>query len=286
MEMDATLPREPKSEVWDMATYTARVPDRVTTPIHNHRPLLPHKRKQTTASIATPPQPPPLPHPPSTVAATTAVANRSAARTSHDHHCSLRPLPPPQSRRPHLRLHRLHRRLPPPPASLRCKHHHRSHHPLRHHHHHRPPFPPPQQQPPSAISASIAQVQNVDDIVKDLLMQIQNGEAVDPKYIDGLKRRNLIAQQSWKGYSIRKGPKYAPKRIKEATDLTRENLHSIAEDKVIFPAVDTELSFAQEHAEEENEFVGSLNEEDARSFLHNMHMAAPGIRHCVGNTFH
>ncbi|XP_010274617.1 PREDICTED: uncharacterized protein LOC104609887 [Nelumbo nucifera] len=30
--------------------------------------------------------------------------------------------------------------------------------------------------------------------------------------------------------------------------------HSIAEDKVIFPAVDKELSFAQEHAEEENQF--------------------------------
>lgn len=30
--------------------------------------------------------------------------------------------------------------------------------------------------------------------------------------------------------------------------------HSIAEDKVIFPAVDAELSFAQEHAEEESEF--------------------------------
>jgi len=29
---------------------------------------------------------------------------------------------------------------------------------------------------------------------------------------------------------------------------------SIAEDKVIFPAVDKELSFAQEHAEEESEF--------------------------------
>nr|GMC80822.1 receptor-like protein 12 [Ipomoea batatas] len=68
-------------------------------------------------------------------------------------------------------------------------------------------------------------VQNVDDTVKDLHMQIQNGEAVDPKDIDGLKRRKLIANQSWKGYSVRKGPKYAPKRIKEATDLTRENLH-------------------------------------------------------------
>lgn len=29
---------------------------------------------------------------------------------------------------------------------------------------------------------------------------------------------------------------------------------SIAEDKVIFPAVDAQLSFAQEHAEEESEF--------------------------------
>lgn len=29
---------------------------------------------------------------------------------------------------------------------------------------------------------------------------------------------------------------------------------SIAEDKVIFPAVDAEISFAQEHLEEENEF--------------------------------
>ena len=29
---------------------------------------------------------------------------------------------------------------------------------------------------------------------------------------------------------------------------------SIAEDKVIFPAVDAELSFAQEHAEEESQF--------------------------------
>ncbi|TXG69795.1 hypothetical protein EZV62_004730 [Acer yangbiense] len=103
--------------------------------------------------------------------------------------------------------------------------------------------------------------------------------------------------------------------------------HSIAEDKVIFPAVDAELCFAQEHAEEEIQFdklsikkhfhneevqvlplarkhfgpkrqrellyeslcvmplkliecvlpwlVASLSEEEARSFLQNMHMAAP-----------
>ncbi|KAJ0456573.1 putative phenylalanine--tRNA ligase [Helianthus annuus] len=30
----------------------------------------------------------------------------------------------------------------------------------------------------------------------------------------------------WKGYSVKKGPNYAPKRRKPATDLTRENLQS------------------------------------------------------------
>ncbi|GFS30555.1 zinc finger protein-like protein [Actinidia rufa] len=65
--------------------------------------------------------------------------------------------------------------------------------------------------------------------------------------------------------------------------------HSIAEDKVIFPALDAELCFAQEHAEEESQFdkfrcliesiesagANSSFEAAARSFLHNMHMAAP-----------
>lgn len=69
-------------------------------------------------------------------------------------------------------------------------------------------------------------VQNVTDTVKGFLMQIQNDETLDSKDIDALKRRKLIVLQTWKGYSARKGPKYAPKRIKEATDLTRENLHS------------------------------------------------------------
>lgn len=30
--------------------------------------------------------------------------------------------------------------------------------------------------------------------------------------------------RTWKGYSLKKGPNYAPKRKKVATDLTRENL--------------------------------------------------------------
>ncbi|KAJ9554122.1 hypothetical protein OSB04_018167 [Centaurea solstitialis] len=47
--------------------------------------------------------------------------------------------------------------------------------------------------------------------------------------------------------------------------------HSIAEDKVIFPAVDAELSFAQEHAEEESEFdkfrclIESIEQDGANS---------------------
>ncbi|KAL2460136.1 putative phenylalanine--tRNA ligase alpha subunit [Abeliophyllum distichum] len=67
-------------------------------------------------------------------------------------------------------------------------------------------------------------VQHVDDRVRDLLMQIQNGEAVNAEDVDDLKRRKLITPLIWKGYSVKKGPKYAPKRKKVATDLTRENL--------------------------------------------------------------
>ncbi|KAL6494825.1 hypothetical protein OROGR_031625 [Orobanche gracilis] len=69
-------------------------------------------------------------------------------------------------------------------------------------------------------------VENVDDRVKDLLVRIQNGETVAAEDIDALKRRKLISSQIWKGYSVKKGPKYAPKRKKVATDLTRENLQS------------------------------------------------------------
>ncbi|KAG5526636.1 hypothetical protein RHGRI_032790 [Rhododendron griersonianum] len=67
-------------------------------------------------------------------------------------------------------------------------------------------------------------VDNVEDKVKDLLNRVQDGEAIDPKELDALKRRKLIAPQTWKGYSIRKGPNYAPKRKIFATDLTRDNL--------------------------------------------------------------
>ncbi|PHT33313.1 putative phenylalanine--tRNA ligase alpha subunit [Capsicum baccatum] len=72
-------------------------------------------------------------------------------------------------------------------------------------------------------------VQPADDKVKDLLLRIQNNEAVNKEDIDALKRRKLIIQQVWKGNSVRKGPKYAPIRKRAATDLTRENLQRFEE---------------------------------------------------------
>ncbi|XP_045819725.1 phenylalanine--tRNA ligase alpha subunit, cytoplasmic isoform X2 [Trifolium pratense] len=44
--------------------------------------------------------------------------------------------------------------------------------------------------------------------------------------IKALKARKLIVPQTWKGYSVKKGPNYAPKRKKVVTDLTRDNLQS------------------------------------------------------------
>ncbi|KAG9159448.1 hypothetical protein Leryth_010992 [Lithospermum erythrorhizon] len=67
-------------------------------------------------------------------------------------------------------------------------------------------------------------VEHVHDRVKELLLQIQTGEAVNLEDIDALKRRKLITPQVWKGFSVKKGPNYAPERKKAATDLTRENL--------------------------------------------------------------
>uniref|UniRef100_A0A1J3D4E5 phenylalanine--tRNA ligase n=2 Tax=Noccaea caerulescens TaxID=107243 RepID=A0A1J3D4E5_NOCCA len=69
-------------------------------------------------------------------------------------------------------------------------------------------------------------VQHVEDKVKALLLQIQEGKDVDKDGINSLKARKLIAPQIWKGYSVKKGPNFAPERKKVATDLTRENLQN------------------------------------------------------------
>ncbi|KAG6761521.1 hypothetical protein POTOM_034747 [Populus tomentosa] len=67
-------------------------------------------------------------------------------------------------------------------------------------------------------------VQHVEDRIKDLLLQIRDGQEIDTGDKKSLKARKLIAVQTWKGYSVRKGPDYAPIRRRTATDLTREYL--------------------------------------------------------------
>lgn len=69
-------------------------------------------------------------------------------------------------------------------------------------------------------------VEHIEDRVKDLLQRVHDGKVIDTKDIEDLKKRKLITLQTWKGYSLKKGPKYAPKRVKAATDLTREHLQS------------------------------------------------------------
>ncbi|XP_076941700.1 zinc finger protein BRUTUS-like isoform X1 [Bidens hawaiensis] len=71
--------------------------------------------------------------------------------------------------------------------------------------------------------------------------------------------------------------------------------HSIAEDKVIFPAFDTELSFTQEHAEEESEFekirflIESIENDGANSssseFCSKLCSHADHIMAIIGNHF-
>ncbi|XP_011048490.1 PREDICTED: probable phenylalanine--tRNA ligase alpha subunit [Populus euphratica] len=67
-------------------------------------------------------------------------------------------------------------------------------------------------------------VQHVEDRIKDLLLQIRDGQEIDTGDKKSLKARKLIVVQTWKGYSVRKGPDYAPIRRRTATDLTREYL--------------------------------------------------------------
>ncbi|KAK4791925.1 hypothetical protein SAY86_022360 [Trapa natans] len=67
-------------------------------------------------------------------------------------------------------------------------------------------------------------VQHAEDRVKNVLVQIKDGKDPEAEDVKALKTRKLIAPQIWKGYSVKKGPNYAPKRKKVATDLTRENM--------------------------------------------------------------
>ncbi|KMZ61078.1 Phenylalanine--tRNA ligase [Zostera marina] len=64
----------------------------------------------------------------------------------------------------------------------------------------------------------------VQDQVMILLKKIEAEEILDAREIADLKKRKLIILQTSKGYTLTKGPKYTVKRVKAATDLTREHL--------------------------------------------------------------
>ncbi|KAK4258648.1 hypothetical protein QN277_005075 [Acacia crassicarpa] len=69
-------------------------------------------------------------------------------------------------------------------------------------------------------------VEHVEDRVKELLLKVQEGQVIGSDDIKALKARKLIVPQTWNGYSVKKGPNYAPRRKKVVTDLTRDNLQS------------------------------------------------------------
>ncbi|XP_004291753.1 PREDICTED: probable phenylalanine--tRNA ligase alpha subunit-like [Fragaria vesca subsp. vesca] len=76
-------------------------------------------------------------------------------------------------------------------------------------------------------------IQHVDnDKVQTLLLRIQDGKDnvstidISQDDIRALTKRKLISLQVKKGFSVTRGPNYAPQRKKVATDLTRDMLQS------------------------------------------------------------
>ncbi|GJX43768.1 phenylalanine--tRNA ligase alpha subunit, cytoplasmic [Tanacetum coccineum] len=78
-------------------------------------------------------------------------------------------------------------------------------------------------------SQASRKVEHIHDNVKDMLVRINDGEALNQEDINALKQRKLISLEIWKGYSVKKGPDYAPIRTKLTTDLTREHMQRFEE---------------------------------------------------------
>eukprot|EP00759_Apiculatamorpha_spiralis_P015793 PhF_6_TR22342/c0_g1_i1/m.31634/K01889/FARSA, pheS; phenylalanyl-tRNA synthetase alpha chain len=64
------------------------------------------------------------------------------------------------------------------------------------------------------------------DEARDLCDRVQKGQAVDPKDLDGLKKRKLVQQEQLKIFQVTKGPKFALERVKQLPDITREMITS------------------------------------------------------------
>lgn len=69
-------------------------------------------------------------------------------------------------------------------------------------------------------------VEDVKDEVRNQLTAIQDGKDIPEASITELKKRKLVEARNDTWFSLKKGPNYAPRRVKPETDLTRELLQS------------------------------------------------------------
>lgn len=65
---------------------------------------------------------------------------------------------------------------------------------------------------------------SIEDSVQSALAEAEAGraEGLAEKVVAALKKRKLLAPETWKTFRLGKGPRFARERVKEATDLTAE----------------------------------------------------------------
>lgn len=64
----------------------------------------------------------------------------------------------------------------------------------------------------------------IEDTVQQQLQALDGGQQLDKAAGDALKKRKLVAPETWTTYRLTKGPKFALERKKQPTDLTTEML--------------------------------------------------------------
>lgn len=67
-------------------------------------------------------------------------------------------------------------------------------------------------------------MESIEDTVQAQLQAIQGGQQADKAVGEALKKRKLVAPETWTTYRLSKGPKFALERRKQPTDLTTEML--------------------------------------------------------------
>jgi len=70
----------------------------------------------------------------------------------------------------------------------------------------------------------VRKVAAIDDAVLSQLRAIAAGGQPAKAEAEALKKRKLVRPEAWKTYALGKGPKFALRRVRQATDLTQEML--------------------------------------------------------------